>query len=308
MKKTISVLMFFAGVASAAFNDTTWSFENTLEGTGTHEVSASNVKYGKANAWNESTVTYEDTNMAVGTKVGDYYLTKELGKAVILTDGCYLRVQDVYWTNQEGKLGTVSQMLYQDKADGSGKEWQVDSVNTYTNSYTLMAWVKFDDLSDNKKSQAIFGTGTANDSGMSFTLMDNKYIDLCAKGVADNKSDSLTLAANTWYNIAVTYDCTTKTANFYLNGKLVSTDTTVSNYHYAGNNWSAIGAKYYAGDGTAADVLDGSIAEFKILGGAYTQEQILKAAHLSSKPIPEPTTATLSLLALAGLAARRRRR
>ena len=42
--------------------------------------------------------------------------------------------------------------------------------------------------------------------------------------------------------------------------------------------------------------------------GYLTTEQIVTALGAAPKSIPEPTTATLSLLALAGLAARRRRK
>ena len=297
MKKTLIALMALAGVA-CAFDDTTWSFDNTLAGTGGHSVAASNVAYGSGTTWS-ATAVYEESGLTAGIKVGNYYLSADLGQAVTLSGGKYIRLSDKYWTNQAGKIGLEAQ--YRD-VDGNGS-LDKDTGNPYTNSYTLMAWVKFDDTSGKTLSQAIFGTGESNGNGMAFSLMDNKYIDLCAKNVADNKTGELTIASDTWYNFAVTYNSSTKKAVYYLNGEQVHTQT-VENYNYAGDKFSAIGAKYYT-TGDAKDVMTGAIAEFKILNGAYTQAQILEAAHLTT--IPEPATATLSLLALAGLCARRRR-
>ncbi len=70
-------------------------------------------------------------------------------------------------------------------------------------------------------------------------------------------------------------------------------------------DWNLAGAgqtygKVLIGHGISGDVVDSMLAFDTVL-----DEAGLKAA---SKAIPEPTTATLSLLALAGLAARRRRK
>ena len=68
--------------------------------------------------------------------------------------------------------------------------------------------------------------------------------------------------------------------------------------------------------------IDGEVAKTQILGDSYTLEKISVTtagnnvdwrsqplfSNMQLKVIPEPTTATLSLLALAGLAARRRRK
>ena len=309
-------LMALAGVASA-FTDTIWTFEDNLKSeTGTGLKSVTDVAYGKGGTnktgdnFTSATATYSASGMTVGAKVGNYYLDADLGKAITLSDGNYILVRDKYWANAEGKIGSVAQMLPVNNNYG-GNDWSVDTVNTYGNSYTLMAWVKFDNVATkneqgtvtNAASSAIFGTGVDN-QGVAFNLIDGDDLNLCTKGVSDHRTDgNLLLSANTWYNVAVTYDCNTDKANYYLNGELVGTKENVANFRYAQDaSYAAIGA----GSTTGKDVLSGSIAEFKILSGALDQAGILKAAHLTT--VPEPTTATLSLLALAGLAARRRRR
>ncbi len=72
------------------------------------------------------------------------------------------------------------------------------------------------------------------------------------------------------------------------------------------------------GHGVLADSVSGNITEIMLGGNQYNQYKINEVVHSASysvltvnpetPAVPEPTTATLSLLALAGLAARRRRR
>lgn len=66
------------------------------------------------------------------------------------------------------------------------------------------------------------------------------------------------------------------------------------------------------GVGTLADTVTGNITDIALGGDTSTNYRINETVHSISMSkvtvIPEPTTATLSLLALAGLAARRRRK
>lgn len=155
-------------------------------------------------------------------------------------------------------------------------------------SFTLVSYVKFDSVAGE---QLFFGTGSGNGGGLAFGLKDGK-LDLLAKGAAHHElTTTPAIETNTWYNLAVSYDTTVGTAVFYVNGDSVGSITGLKNVNFNS-----------AGGGACA--FAGQIAEFQILSGVKTQSEILKAAHLS---IPEPATATLSLLALAGLALRRRR-
>ncbi|MGN0868456.1 MAG: LamG-like jellyroll fold domain-containing protein, partial [Akkermansia sp.] len=101
---------------------------------------------------------------------------------------------------------------------------------------------------------------------------------------------------------AVAVDSSKHTATYYLNGDQLST---VSLRETGANSAGGAGAAIGSGSkDNEQDPFSGQIAEFQILSGTLNQNEILTAAHLT----PEPATATLSILALAGLMARRRRK
>ena len=275
--------------AASAFDNTIWTFENSLNsetGSGLH--SAANVKYGKfvtttttnedgstseTTTWQESTATYTESNMTVGTTVGNRQLTQDLGKAITLSDNAAIKVGDAYWSNLSGALNH--------------------------SNYTLMAWIKLDNTNGTK---SIFGTGDSGSNGIKFDIKGNK-ISLTYKSVSEYvDSSSITLSAGTWYNVAVAVNSTTNTATYYLNGDQLST---VNLRASGANNPGGAGAAIGSGcKDNKQDLFSGQIAEFQILSGTMNQAEILTAAHLT----PEPATATLSILALAGLMARRRRK
>ena len=78
------------------------------------------------------------------------------------------------------------------------------------------------------------------------------------------------------------------------------------------NSYVAASGLKSASAGKAALTFDDSVLTSyyfnEYMGGNETNMKALSATVATTAPIPEPTTATLSLLALAGLAARRRRK
>ena len=279
MKKTLTAFLALSGVASA-FTNASWTFEGALTPTG-DPISGLTCTY--TDTATTSTPSYTETNVTEGTMFGQYQLTQGLGKAITLGDGQYVKLGNVaYWSNGTGKLEIGS---------------------AATNSFTVMTWVNFSEVSGER---FFFGTGDGNGSGLAFGVKEGK-IDLLAKGKThhDDFSTTTTLSANTWYNIAITFDASTGTTIAYLNGAKLG-DLTLNGeniYNATGGECSYIGA---GSANVNQDNFAGQIADFKILSGALTQDQVLEQANL--KKVPEPTTATLSLLALAGLAARRRRK
>ena len=284
MKKTIVALMALSG-SVFAFDDTIWNFESSLaseQGEGLH--SAKSPSYGTwvegtegSYTWTTGTPTYEETGVLAGATFGEYKLTEALGQALVFSNGSTVKYGDSYWAyDTDSKIGMGQ---------------------NFSNSYTLMAYVKFDDAS---KTNTIFATGDAN-KGLAFGLRDGN-LNLMAKGLSDH-TVSYTLSSNTWYNIAVSYDASIGTAVFYVNGDVAGTieNLKTAAFDAPGGEKSGFGSKRVD---AREELFSGQLAQFQILDGALTQSQILQAAHL----VPEPTTATLSLLALAGLAARRRRK
>lgn len=88
--------------------------------------------------------------------------------------------------------------------------------------------------------------------------------------------------------------------DFYVNGLHKGTSTTANAANITGNN--AINNMQFGYFGNAANGAPTNYDNILIYNRALT------ASEVKELTVPEPTTATLSLLALAGLAARRRRR
>ena len=273
MKKTLVAILALQGVVHA---DTSWAFDGTLTSTGNKQITA--VAKG-------GTATYVDSGLTVGSSIGDYTLTKDLGKAIDLTQaGLYLALPDVYYTAGAGKLAIGG---------------------TNDTSFTIMGYVKYSTLTGE---QYFFGTGANNTGGLGFGVA-NGNLNLVAKNVGNNpltaSNDTYTLSTDQWYHLAVSYDNSTNTATFYVNGdsvgsKAVTTVSTTPNGHGA-----AIGSSCQdLVNNAVRDDFNGYIADLSVYNSALNQKEIMKFAGL----VPEPSTATLSLLALAGLAARRRRR
>ena len=127
-----------------------------------------------------------------------------------------------------------------------------------------------------------------------------------AAGTENGKLSVGSIAANTWYNVAlVAKDNTLTLSVFNSSSELVGTSTVTA--AYTGNLNSVTSYTSYKFSRTFMD-------NVVIYDGALTKEQLadLTTYEMTNKTvmqaIPEPTTATLSQLALAGLAARRRRK
>ena len=110
----------------------------------------------------------------------------------------------------------------------------------------------------------------------------------------DNTTKSVTGEMGTYI---VTYNATGKDLTLFYNGTEVATAdlTGVGATNKVAN--FAIGGRAYSSGNTS----DFTFSNIQLYSGVLSSEQI------KSLSVPEPTTATLSLLALAGLAARRRR-
>lgn len=144
----------------------------------------------------------------------------------------------------------------------------------------------------------IFGSGDKwQGLGLSATA---NTLSVTTKGKA-HAEINYALTLDTWYTLALTYDATDNNATFYVDGTSVGSVTVPTNVNQPGVGLGiGNGAKEWTTGAWA-----GQIADFKLLNSALTANQV--AAYGKPVVVPEPTTATLSLLALAGLAARRRR-
>ncbi len=201
-----------------------------------------------------------------------------------LTEATY-GIDDTYgsYLTLDGKGYVTVGNTYWSTGDG---KLQLGADDT---SFTITTVVNFDSIASE---MFLFGTSNNHDEGLAFILKDGKMA-LTAKSIKHHTLDMTALQANTWYTLSVSYDADTNIADFSVDGTSVGTLT------IQGANGAAVGFD----KAEAAGIGIGS--------GSSSQAQGLwsgKMASLSITTVPEPTTATLSLLALAGLAARRRRK
>lgn len=179
---------------------------------------------------------------------------------------------------------------------------------------TIAAWVN---MSDTNGVEAIFGYG-AQQNGFKFCT-NGAGLQYTAKGVADKETVGAGLTANTWTLVGISFKGGTAAAD----GAKYFAGTGNGNFYTrnlggfaapaATDQTFAIGS---GNSGGARETFNGQIAGLTI----FTSDSVIAgvndvtaimgttAPELVAPSVPEPTTATLSLLALVGLAARRRRK
>ena len=231
-----------------SFDDTVFKFEgspNSETGGGYHTTSDVSV------ALPEGTTdpTYIDTNLDVGSAIGNYKLTQSLGKAISFDGNTHVKLGDAYWSTGAGALSPSSSF----------------TLTTYVNMSSVTGY------------SAFFGTGDGSGAGFAFGMKDGK-LKVTTKGNTDYILTGMTaLNANQWYALAVSYDDTTHIAGFYVDGEFVGSLTLGTGFSNPGGAGAAIGS---GSKDTAQDRWTGSMAEFRILSGSSTTRDILAASYL----------------------------
>ena len=187
----------------------------------------------------------------------------------------------------------------------------LDAFKATSGYITIAAWVNQTEGSED----AIFSVGGQND-GLKFALKDD-CLQVTTKGTKDTTTSLAVTQGNTttpaWTLVAVTISLDSAGTSTFFTGSngytsLSSEDKSIGGWTTPSNNYFAIGS----GNGNGnRDLFEGQIANLTIITSstAATADSIKTLmGNTAPKLVPEPTTATLSLLALAGLAARRRRR
>ena len=188
---------------------------------------------------------------------------------------------------------------------------------------TLAFWINSG--YNNSQYQMLFGWGEGG-KGLKFGLKDQ---DLCAvtKNVYEHYDSSSNIEKNQWNLVALTIKSTSITST--VDGETTTTpaltmvlrdvtdnltyqysDKTYNAPQSAGSTFSVLSADSNAATDTFKGLLSG-VGIFTSTGNGTDVTNQAIATAMGAAPmliVPEPATATLSLLALAGLAARRRRK
>lgn len=209
----------------------------------------------------------------------------------------------------------------------SGKVYTFDGTNGMTGTsetignalsaasgyITIAAWVSPGAVNDGGYGdyKSIFGWGEDSGKGFVFDVRNND-LNVTTKNISENIFTNSNVTCGdtvTWTMVALTINIADKAACAYQGTTVDSwTDTAIGTWNAPTNDdLFAIGAKNANG---TDNLFKGKIGAVTILSsdGYLTNAQIATALGAAPVAIPEPATATLSLLALAGLAARRRRK
>lgn len=184
-----------------------------------------------------------------------------------------------------------------------------NALNTLNGPFTITAWVNPETLTTIGRvlaSQSITN-GSGQKTGWGFGVLTSGRMRFTTYGVKDfDTTTGATVAVGQWQHIASTYSVTSGTAtiNFYLNGTLAQS---ITGGPFQATNPTAVFGLFASGGGT--ETFAGSIDDVWVYNTALTQTEIRQAATgVEVISVPEPTTAGVAGLAVAGLLARRRRR
>ena len=282
MKKTIITLLALAGMASAVDTDITLLYGLDFNKTGTANNSGGVLYENKAEEAGTGSIN------TVGSGFRNYVTGMDGTKASDIRGASY------YYQINSAKDSTTG--LGVNTTDGF-------TLTFNANFITNDDWTSFMEFNIGGQS-LVFQWGDYNLTSVNVFTKEGG-----AAGTGTGETAKLSagsIAKETWYNIALVAKNGSLTLSaFDSSGKLISTDTVTA--AYTGNLNSVSGYTDYKFTKSYIDNL-------AIYDGALTADQLstLTKYEMANQTvmqiIPEPTTATLSLFALAGLAARRRRR
>ena len=188
-------------------------------------------------------------------------------------------------------------------ADNNNPVMNLDAAG----AFTVMGWVN-PNQTDATRTFRFMSTGSnaGADRGWGIGLRLNgttgtgSAIRFTTYGIADNDSSAFDVAFGSWIHVAATYNAGLIT--YFLNGNTLDTDTSsFGNEGAAGR--LVIGSRFGGAD---ADQMNGLVDGVRVYDQVLTQEAIREAA-VASVSIPEPSSAILAVLGVAGLLRRPRR-
>lgn len=331
MKKTLLIGLLMSGMAFAANIDIASSDMVTVPGS---DASWSSAESGASNLLNVNGNATDTVNVLVTDNAyGQYFNGSGMGKIntvnVTIADGASLNMN---WNNANGAYsptnsGSATHSL------GLGVGSQLNTPNGYTRIMGSTATIEMAKDSSINASRIAFSGGSNITINMAEGALIHSNNEIALGSVSTTLSICTSITAAeaaqliSTTPVVVSRDLVTADYIQNLNGQNVSVTLTnieeVENMTYGGMlakvipngsgtvsyyNWSDVtltGGYLYVNDGAQAVELE--------IGKAYGYVTMYAEGGAAAKAIgfvacaPEPATATLSLLALAGLVARRRR-
>ncbi len=278
MKKTIITAVMFSGLL--------------LSASAQAESSASLLA-----EWNGFTLTDATNNTAAATTGS---LTLDLNNGGTINDGV-LSVTSQSSLTDRPQVDVSSLGMSID--DGFTVSVMVTGYNANTGNIFALA---------NSEEEHLLGVGTGYKQGNTST---NNYAYVAFDGSFSNIQNGATQSqiphSNAYTLITFTAVTTQDNIEFamYKDGTLVFSGTSALNSTLTSDDLTLLALGGWAGSSTGSKTNE-LLERLAIYSGAMTAADVAAqyTAWTSTPAIPEPTTATLSLLALAGLAARRRRK
>jgi hypothetical protein len=240
--------------------------------------------------------------------VGSFPESANLKGAWFLDESSGLTAADSSGNGNDGTLTNMAGTEWTPFVINNGIEF-IDSIdyidvgndNTLRpQDLTLMMWVNLDDISWNRGglycnyngvNGFYFGIGVECVGGV-ITVFDpgELFFRTANGGVVYDFSSTSEISVSTTTHIAVTYNSTTKTCKFYINGANVSTEVGTQALAYGVDNARI-------GDGVGINFsLDGKIDEVYFWDKVLTDAQILEVKNLTMHPVGLPAILTHALL------------
>ena len=155
----------------------------------------------------------------------------------------------------------------------------------------------------------IIGGGTTNtDEDLKIGIGTTGEVKVDVKNRFSTSSGNYTLDLGKWYQVGLSVTTSSENTNNYdytifINGESVSTITKANAVDWS--NFALFEGADYTQNGKR---FVGLVDDIQIYNVSNLEDASNVMSNQAARLVPEPTTATLSLLALAGLAARRRRK
>ncbi|MBV9998897.1 MAG: alpha-L-arabinofuranosidase [Verrucomicrobia bacterium] len=178
-------------------------------------------------------------------------------------------------------------------APGSYADVPTDVVDT-TQSYTVAAWVKLNDVNGYQTFVSEDGPEPTNPESAFFLQLrgdSHQFSFTIPYSFFINAQSGFTPVAGRWYHLAGVYDAAAQSVSLYVNGVLADTIYRVAPRAASGH--TGIGHGQFAG--SYVDWVNGAIDDVRLYGAALSGADILRIAQIGNPSLTVPTVQPAAL-------------